>query len=123
MMSPMPIIQSAIKRNRQAQKNRVYNTNVKVAVHKKTKVVRDEIAAGSVKSEAALIAAISEIDRAVKKGVLHKSTAARRKSRLTLAYNGVAGQAYGTGKAGAKKAPAKKAATKKPVAKKPAAKK
>lgn len=123
MMSPMPIIQSAIKRNRQAQKNRVYNTNVKVAVHKKTKAVRDVIAAGTIKTEAELVAAISEIDRAVKKGVLHKSTAARRKSRLTLAYNGAAPAAYGTGRATAKKATTKKAATKKPAAKKPTTKK
>lgn len=122
-MSPMPIIQSAIKRNRQAQKNRVYNTNVKVAVHKKTKAVRDAIAAGTIKTEAELVAAISEIDRAVKKGVLHKSTAARRKSRLTLAYNGAAPAAYGTGNATAKKAPAKKTVAKKPVAKKTPAKK
>jgi small subunit ribosomal protein S20 len=114
----MPVIKSAIKRNRQAIKKRVYNTNVKVAVHRKTKAVRDEIAAGSVKGEAGLIAAVSEIDRAVKKGVLHKSTAARRKSRLTLAYNSAAPAAYGTGKTTVKKAPAKKPATKKPTAKK-----
>lgn len=119
----MPIIQSAIKRNRQAIKNRAYNQNVKTAVHKKTKAVTDAIAAGSVKSEADLVAAIAEIDKAVRKGVIHKSTAARRKSRLTLAYNGVASHAYGTGKATTKKATTTKTPAKKPAAKKPTAKK
>lgn len=107
----MPVIKSAIKRNRQAIKNRAYNQNVKTAVHKKTKAVTDAIAAGTIKTDAELVAAVSEIDRAVRKGVLNKSTAARRKSRLTLAYNKAAAQAYGTAKASAKKP-----ATKKPAA-------
>lgn len=116
----MPIIQSAKKRMKQAEARRKYNVAVKSAVKKHTKAVNAEIATGDVKSNQALIAAIAQIDKAVKKGTLHKRNAARRKSRLTLRYNAVAKQPFGTEKAGAKKSPAKKAV--KPAAKKTAKK-
>lgn len=107
---------------RQEKKRKAYNSEIKSTVKKSTRTARDEIATGSVKGNEALVAAVAQLDRAVKKGVLHKKTAARRKSRLTLAYNSVAAKPYGTeapGKPGAKKA-TKKAA--KPVAKQVAAK-
>lgn len=124
----MPIIKSAIKRNRQTSKRKAYNVGVKTEVKKKFKLVRDEIAAGKVKDSKDLAAALKEIDRAVRKGVIKKQTAARRKSRLTKSYNAVAAKPFGTenpGKPGAKKtkAPAKKPAAKKPAAKKAPAKK
>lgn len=127
----MPIIKSAKKRMKQAEKRREYNVDVKTAVKKQIKIVKEQIAQGSVKSNADLVKAIAEIDLAVKKGVLHKRTAARRKSRLTLAYNATASKPYGTenpGKPGAKatKKAVKKTATKpktKPAAKKTAPKK
>lgn len=85
---------------------------------------------------AGLQAAQSEIDTAVKKNILKKNTAARRKSQLSrLAKEAgvkVAPAAKKTAtkaapkaatKPAAKKAPAKAAATKKPVAKKAPAKK
>ena len=116
---------------KQAEKRREYNVDVKTAVKKQIKIVKEQIAQGSVKSNADLVKAIAEIDLAVKKGVLHKRTAARRKSRLTLAYNAAASKPYGTenpGKPGAKatKKAVKKTATKpktKPAAKKTAPKK
>lgn len=111
---------------RQAKKRTARNVAVKTNVKKKFKVVSTEILSGKPKDNKALIAAIAEVDRAVKKGVLHKGTAARRKSRLTLAYNATASKPYGTenpGKPGAKKTVAKKPATKKTPVKKPAAKK
>ena len=123
----MPVIKSAIKRVRQEKKRKAYNVGVKSDVKAKFKTVRDEIATGKVKDNKDLVAAIKEIDTAVRKGVISKHTAARKKSRLTKAYNAVATKPYGTenpGKAGAKKAPAKKPATKKATpAKKPVAKK
>lgn len=127
----MPIIKSAKKRMKQAEKRREYNVDVKTAVKKQIKIVKEQIAQGSVKSNADLVKAIAEIDLAVKKGVLHKRTAARRKSRLTLAYNATASKPYGTenpGKPGAKatKKAVNKTATKpktKPAAKKTAPKK
>jgi len=122
----MPVIKSAIKRVRQEKKRKAYNVGVKTAVKAKFKTVRDEVATGKVKDSKDLVAAIKEIDTAVRKGVISKHTAARKKSRLTKAYNAVATKPYGTenpGKPGAKKTAAKKAPAKKPAAKKPATKK
>ena len=128
----MPIIKSAKKRMKQAEKRRQYNVDVKTAVKKQIKLVKEQIATGSVKSNTELVKAVAEIDLAVKKGVLHKRTAARRKSRLTRAYNATATKPYGTenpGKPGAKATKKKvvnKAATKpkaKPAAKKATPKK
>jgi len=122
----VPIIKSAKKRMKQAEARRQYNVAVKSGVKKQIKTVKTELATGAIKSSDALILAITQLDRAVKKGVLHKRTAARRKSRLTKAYNATATKPYGTenpGKAGAKKAVAKKPAAKKAAAKKTAAKK
>ena len=79
----MPIIKSAIKRARQQETRRSRNLQVKRAVHRDTRAVLDALAAGDTEAVAAkLREAQSEIDRAVKKGALHKNTAARRKSRL-----------------------------------------
>lgn len=124
----MPIIKSAQKRMRQEKKRRAYNTATKTGVKKQFRAVRDELATGKPKDNSALVAAIAEIDKAVKRGVIHKRTAARKKSRLTKAYNAAASKPFGTenpGKPGskAKKPAAKKPATKKAPAKKPAAKK
>ncbi len=132
----MPIIKSAIKRVRQDKKRNAYNVGVKTEVKAKFKAVRDEIATGKVKDSKDLAAAIKEIDRAVKKGVINKHNAARKKSRLTKAYNSIAPKPFGTenpGKPGskkaapkksvAKKAPAKKTPTKKAVTKKTTVKK
>ncbi len=117
----MPVIKSAIKRVRQEKKRKAYNVSVKTGVKAKFKAVRDEVATGKVKSNEDLIAAIKEIDRAVRKGVIKKQTAARKKSRLTKSYNSVAAKPFGTenpSKPSAKKATAKKAPAKKPAAKK-----
>jgi small subunit ribosomal protein S20 len=121
----MPVIKSAIKRVRQEKKRKAYNVSVKTGVKAKFKAVRDEVATGKVKSDAELIAAIKEIDRAVRKGVIKKQTAARKKSRLTKSYNSVADKPFGTenpGKPNAKKAVAKKAPAKKATPAKKSAK-
>jgi len=123
----MPVIKSAIKRVRQEKKRKAYNIGVKTSVKAKFKAVRDEVATGKVKSNEELVAAIKAIDQAVRKGVINKHNAGRKKSRLTLAYNAVAEKPFGTepaSKPKAKKtAAAKKPATKKAAAKKPATKK
>lgn len=130
----MPIIKSAIKRARQQEIRRSHNLQVKRAVHRDTRVVLDAVAAGDLdKATSALRDAQSEIDRAVKKGTLHKNTAARRKSRLatqlvklsqsTKPAKAALSKAEGKteAKAETKKAPAKKAAAK-PAAKAKSAK-
>jgi len=38
-------------------------------------------------AEPAVLSALSSLDRAVQKGVLHKNSASRRKSRLTIKLN------------------------------------
>ena len=124
----MPVIKSAIKRVRQEKKRKAYNIGVKTSVKAKFKAVRDEVATGKVKSNEDLVAAIKAIDQAVRKGVINKHNAGRKKSRLTLAYNSVAEKPFGTEPASKPKAkkttPAKKATSKKaPVAKKAVAKK
>jgi len=116
----MPIIKSAIKRTKQAKKRRAYNVAVKSAVKTKIKAFRADVTAEDMKkSHDALVAAISELDRAVKRGTLHKNTVARRKSRLTAEYNAVSKEAFGTTKSA--KATPKTVA--KPAAKKAAPKK
>lgn len=117
----MPIIKSAIKRAKQAQVRRERN----VATKKNVKAaVKEFLAKPTAK---ALSAAHSEIDTAVKKNVLNKHTAARRKSALSKVAKeaGVklekAKKAAPAAKPAAKKAPAKATAAK-TTAKKPAAK-
>ncbi len=127
----MPIIKSAIKRVRQQKVRRARNVETKTEVRKQIKLFRADVSAADLKkAQADLVAAVSKLDRAVKRGVLHKNTAARKKSQLTREYNAVAAKPYGTenpgtakAKPAAKKAPAKKAAPKATAAKKPAAKK
>ena len=117
----MPIIKSAMKRTRQAKKHRAYNVAVKSAVKARIKTTRVQIAAQDfTKAHDSLVSAISELDRAVKKGTLHKRTAARRKSRLTNVYNQAAPAAYGTTAAKTKKPAAKASTTKQTTSKSPA---
>lgn len=108
----MPIIKSAIKRMKQTIKRRERNVGIKRDI--KT-AVKNFMAKPT--SEG-LSAAQSEIDTAVKKGLLKKNTASRRKAGLSK----VAKDA-GVKLAPAKKTAAKPAAVKKPAAKKPAVKK
>ena len=109
----MPIIKSAIKRVQTSEKARVRNVAVKTTVRKKTKLFVAAVdAKDATKAQAALTEALSQIDRAAKRGVLHKNTAARRKSQLTLAYNSISKSPFGTAKAVAKTTPAKSATPK-----------
>jgi small subunit ribosomal protein S20 len=76
-------IKSQIKRNRQNEKrrvrNRVYRGRARTFVAK----ARTAIETGDPEtSKAAVIEAISMLDRAAEKGIIHKNNAARRKGRL-----------------------------------------
>jgi small subunit ribosomal protein S20 len=73
-------IKSQIKRNKQNEKRRVRNRAVRAEL--KTREKAAEAASGSDTREDLLRIAIKRIDMAQQKGVLHKNTAARRKSRL-----------------------------------------
>jgi small subunit ribosomal protein S20 len=79
---------SAEKRTRQNEKRQVRNKAVKTRIKHLTKDVRMSSSAGS--QEAALDklnAAKSIIDKAAKKHVIHKKTAARKISRLSKLIN------------------------------------
>lgn len=83
----MPNIKSAKKRVEISERNRVRNHAYKSAVRTAIRRVLESI---QQKSEVAEIAtrvakANSLMDRAVLKGILHKNTVARTKSRLTKA--------------------------------------
>ena len=86
----MPNNPSAEKRMRQEQKRRTHNRSVKSLVRTQVTKARQAIANTATSAEDAEIsvrAAVSELDRAAKKGVLHKKNAARRKSRLMKQLN------------------------------------
>lgn len=82
----MANIKSQIKRNRQNNKkrlrNRVYRGEARIAV----RTARTNIDEGTPESKAALMLAISTLDRAAEQGVIHRNNAARRKSRLMKAF-------------------------------------
>jgi small subunit ribosomal protein S20 len=81
---------SALKRAKQNLDRRIRNKSVKTRVKKVVKDVR--LAANETAKEQAiekLTAAKSTIDKAAKKGVIHKKTAARKVSRLTRLVNNI----------------------------------
>ena len=108
----MPIIKSAVKRMKQTAKRRERNIGIKKDIKAAVKAF---VAAPSAET---LSTAQSELDKAVKKGLIKKNTASRRKAGVKLEAKKAAAKAPAK-KPAAKKAPAKKA----PAAKKPAAKK
>ncbi len=86
----MPNNAAAEKRMRQEQKRRAHNRSVKTIVKTQITKARTAITAKAVNAEdteAVVRAAVSELDRAAKKGVIHKNNAARRKSRLMKQLN------------------------------------
>lgn len=78
----MANIKSQIKRNRQNEARRVRNKSVNSSLKTSVKKVETASAAGE-ETDELMRQAQAEIDSAVSKGVLHKKTAARKKSRLT----------------------------------------
>ncbi len=91
VIKKMANIKSAKKRVLIAEANRqrnvAFKTSIKTAVKKALELAKSE-------DKEALNSAISRVyqlcDKAVVKGILHKNTAARKKSRLTLAVKKLA---------------------------------
>ncbi|HWS23592.1 MAG TPA: 30S ribosomal protein S20 [Anaerolineales bacterium] len=81
----MANIKSQIKRNRQNEKRRLRNRAVRGTFRSAIRDARATIETGAMDQEA-LTSAISQLDKAVSKGVIHKNNAARRKSRLVKAF-------------------------------------
>jgi small subunit ribosomal protein S20 len=87
----MPNHKSAEKRVRQNEKRNAVNTSNKSRLRTQIKKLRTALAAGDqAQSRELLNPTISTIDKAVNKGILHKNTAARYKSRLTSHVNDLA---------------------------------
>ena len=87
----MANIKSAKKRVLIAEANRVRNVAFKTSI--KT-AVKKALALATGEDKEALNSAVSKVyqlcDKAVSKGLLHKNTAARKKSRLVLAIKKIA---------------------------------
>ncbi len=112
----MPIIKSAIKRAKQTIKRNERNVGIKRDIKEAVKAFTANPSATT------LSKAQSEIDTAVKKNLLNKNTASRRKANLSKAAK-TAGVKIGTiKKAIAPKTAVKTPATKPAVVKKPVAK-
>lgn len=120
----MPIIKSAKKAARQSIKRRDNNQQIKKTIRAALKEFRAKPTADNMKKVQ------SEYDKAVKKGLIKKNTASRRKAKLAIfakaagVKNTASAKKTAAPKAAAKAAPAKKvAAPKATTEKKPAAKK
>lgn len=89
----MPNIKSAIKRVRQNEKRRALNASQRSALRTSIKAVNAAVASNDAASaQAALLVAIKKLDKAAGKGLIHKNTAARKKSRLAKAVNAISAQ-------------------------------
>ncbi|RME92402.1 MAG: 30S ribosomal protein S20 [Candidatus Hydrogenedentota bacterium] len=79
----MPNIKSAKKRMRQNEKRRMANRAKKSAVRTAEKKLRKAIQAGNLEEAKEHYRVFTSlIDRAAKRNIFHKNTAARKKSRL-----------------------------------------
>lgn len=88
----MANIKSQIKRNRQNEKARLRNKMVRSEIKTRTKRALDAAERGDADAaRQALQAAQARIDSAATRGVLHASTAARRKSKLAKQVNRLLG--------------------------------
>lgn len=84
----MPNIKSAIKRVKITEKRTLRNRHIKSTVRTAIRGFRSSLENND-DAELKLRAAVGEIDKAASKGVLHRNTAARKKSRLAKAFNKV----------------------------------
>ncbi len=84
----MPNTKSAAKAMRQTKRRTIRNLATKQKFRTAVKNVKKDIVANS-KADAIkkLSLAMAALDKAAKKGVIHKNTASRKKSRLALAIN------------------------------------
>ena len=87
----MANIKSAKKRILVSKKKEMRNKAVKTELKTLVKKVDAAIAEGNKEAAStAVLVATSKIDKAAKKGILHKNTAARKVSRLNKAVNKLA---------------------------------
>ena len=82
---------SAEKRVRQTEKRNLINRSNRSKLRTQIKKLRSAVAASDKdQSTELLLPTVSLIDKAVNKGLIHRNTAARYKSRLTKHVSGLA---------------------------------
>jgi len=84
----LPVSKSSQKQARVAERRRLHNKSIRSLC--KTNITRAEglIFSGELESaQRVVMAAISSLDKAAEKGVIHPNNAARRKSRLMKKLN------------------------------------
>ena len=84
----MPVTKSAQKQMRVAERRQLRNKSIRSLC--KTNITKTErlISSGELEAaQKAAVAAISSLDKAAEKGVIHPNNAARRKSRLMKKLN------------------------------------
>ncbi len=84
----MPNIKSAKKRVKVIATKTARNKANRSALKTQIKKADEAIATNAADKQEAVKAAVKKIDQAVAKGLLHKNTAARRKSALAKKANG-----------------------------------
>ncbi len=78
---------SALKRIRSGERKRARNKPVRTALKTYVRSAVTQINAGVEESAEAVVRAISALDKAAGKGIIHRNQAARRKSRLMAKLN------------------------------------
>jgi small subunit ribosomal protein S20 len=84
----LPNIKSVIKDVKKSRERHERNIAVKSKIKTFVKKAKGAIAGGDAAvTQQAVSSAVSVIDKAAEKGIIHKNAAARRKSRIMLAAN------------------------------------
>ena len=94
----MPITKSAKRQVRVGEQRRQHNRSIRSLCRSNVVKAGRLVAAGELEAaREAVAAAVTSLDRAVTKGVIHPNNAARRKARLMKKLNqAVAGQGAGS---------------------------
>jgi small subunit ribosomal protein S20 len=120
----MPIIKSAKKRVKVAAKARARNARTKRTLRDALKAFSKALEGGKpAEIQKAQLEAVSALDIAVKKDIIHKNKAARQKASLSAKAKTAGAKPAKAAAKPAAKAPVKKAPAKKPAARKTTAKK
>lgn len=84
----MANIKSALKRIRSGERKRLRNKPIRTALKTYVKTANSAIATSDTDMSAdAVVRAISALDKAANKGIIHRNQAARRKARLMKRFN------------------------------------
>ncbi|PAQ16528.1 30S ribosomal protein S20 [Bacillus sp. FJAT-42315] len=83
----MPNIKSAIKRVKTTEKRTEQNSQVKSAMRTAVKKFEVAVANNEDNAKVLLTEAVSRLDKAAAKGLIHKNTASRTKGRLMKKLN------------------------------------